>query len=477
MSGLNIMHQYSDYFQLTTATQSLNIATIYVGGAIACLFWGYLTDRYGRRCTLFYAAMTTIIAAIIQATAKNVTVFSIARMLIGFGTTASAITAPAYLAETLPWNQRAWGLALFDDLFYVGALTAAGVTYGTSQLQSNWAWRLPSLLQGIWGLSCIAILPWMPESPRWLIDMGRRDEALGVLAAINSGGDTNDDLVRLQFCEICDTIGYERDPMPWKKIFQNRGSRKRLIITATCAFFSMIQGNQLTQYQIGKMLDHAGLTDTQTQMIINIGINGVTLIMSLLGSYYVDQIGAKSAVLVSTGGLTVALIITGLLTKFYGDSDYQPGIWATVAMIFVFAASYGFGWIPILFLIPAEMLNFSIRAWGMSMFSFIVNITGIWANFSFPIGLDQIGWKLYLINAAWNVGTFAFIWYYWVEVKGKTLEEIDEIIDGVKHSDVPNVETVLAGLTDGAWKVKVAQWVKTRCARKQEESEEFDSLR
>lgn len=265
MAGLNIMPQYNKYFDLTTATQSLNIATIYMGGCIACLFWGWLTDQYGRRLTLFYSAIITIFAAIIQATAQNVIMFCIARVLIGLGTTASAITAPAYLAETLPWNQRAWGLALFDDLFYVGALTAAGVTYGTSQIDGTWAWRLPSLLQGFWGLACICLLPWMPESPRWLIDMGRHDEALAVLAALNAGGDTSDDLVRLQFCEICDTIGYERAPLPWKEIVKNRGSRKRLIITATCAFFSMVLGNQLTQYQIGKVLDHAGLTNGETQ--------------------------------------------------------------------------------------------------------------------------------------------------------------------------------------------------------------------
>lgn len=265
MSGLNLMPQYNDYFNLTTATQSLNIATVYMGGCIACFFWGWLTDQYGRRFTLFYAALITILAATIQAAAQDVIMFCIARVLVGFGTTASAITGPAYLAETLPWDQRAWGLALFDDLYYIGALSAAGVSYGTSGMNSTWAWRLPSLLQGIWGLGCIIILPWMPESPRWLIDMGRHNEALVVLAAINADGDTSNDLVRLQFCEICDTIGYERNPLPWNKIFKNRGSRKRLIITATCAFFTMVLGTQLTQYRIGKVLDQAGLTNNNTQ--------------------------------------------------------------------------------------------------------------------------------------------------------------------------------------------------------------------
>lgn len=196
---------------------------------------------------------------------------------------------------------------------------------------------------------------------------------------------------------------------------------------------------------------------------MNIGINGVTLIISIVGTFYTDQAGAKAAALVSTAGLTVSLFVVGALTKFYGNTDYKPGIFATVALIFIFSASFGFGWIPILFLIPAEMLNFSIRAWGMSMFSFVINITGIWANFAFPLGLDHIGWKLYMINGAWNIGIFVFVWYYWVEVKGKTLEEIDAVFDGVKHSNVPDVGMVLSGSVDGVWKEQVANWVKIKC--------------
>lgn len=204
-------------------------------------------------------------------------------------------------------------------------------------------------------------------------------------------------------------------------------------------------------------------------MMLNIGINGVTLFISIIGTFFTCHAGAKASAMVATGCMTISLFIIGVLTKLYGNTDYKPGIFATVAMIFVFSASFGFGWIPILFLIPAEMLNFSIRAWGMSMFSLVVNITGIWANFAFPFGLEHIGWKLFMINGAWNVGIFCFIWYYWVEVKGKTLEEIDVVFDGVKHSNVPDVGMVLSGSVDGAWKEKVAHWAKTKYSNQGDE--------
>jgi hypothetical protein len=62
-----------------------------------------------------------------------------------------------------------------------------------------------------------------------------------------------------------------------------------------------------------------------------------------------------------------------------------------------------------------------------------------------PIGLDNIGWKLYMVNGAWDILIVVFIAYYWIETKDRTLEEIDEAIVGEKHSDVPDLEQIIQG--------------------------------
>ncbi|KAI6259349.1 hypothetical protein MCOR27_005571 [Pyricularia oryzae] len=452
MSGMNIMPQYDEYFHLSDATRSLMIATNYVGGCLACLCWGSLIDNYGRRNGLFWSAAITMVAAGLQGGAVNIAMFCIARVIIGFGTTASVIAGSAYLAETLPWNKRAWGLCLFDDFFYVGALVASGVTYSTYKMESTWSWRLPSLLQGAWGLLCILLIPLVAESPRWLIDQGRPTEGLLVLARINANGDTRDELVRLQFCQIVETIGYERDPMSYKEMIRNRGARVRLIITATCAMFSMLTGNIVVMYNIGDMMNNVGVGDREVQLILNVGLNALSLVVSIMGSFFVDRFGVKCVTLISTGGVSISLFLLGALTRYYGNSTESAGVWAAVFAIFLFAGFYAFGWIPILFLLPAEMLYFRIRARGMAMFSFVVCATGIWGNFAFPAALVAIEWRLWIINGAWNLGFLVFIWWFWIEIRGKTLEEIDVLFDGKKHFDVPNIQEVLDGTTDDAWK-------------------------
>ncbi|KAK8057963.1 hypothetical protein PG996_011900 [Apiospora saccharicola] len=449
MGALNILPQYRDYFQLTNSLRSLNIAINYIGGSLACLCWTWVTDTYGRRVGLFWAAAITVFAAILQAASVHIAMFCLSRVLIGFGNVASVITGAAYLAETLPWEQRAWGLALFDDFFYVGALVAAGATLATSRLPGAWAWRLPALLQCVWGGVCIALLPWMPESPRWLIDQGRGREALVVLARVNADGDVRDDLVRLQFRQIFQTIEYERNPMRYGEMLANRGARKRLIITLTCALFSMLTGNIIVMYYLGDILNHAGVTDQELQLVMvsasfsNVGINATSLVVSIVGTFYVDKRGVKSATLVSTGGCAISLFALGIISKVNDNTDTTADDYAAVACTFLFAACYAFGWIPILFLLPAEMLYFRIRALGMSMFSLVVCVTGIWGNFVMPLALQHLGWRLWILNGAWNLLFFGFR-------------------DAQRG---PDVAEVLAGSADANWKDKLGTWMSHRFGR------------
>lgn len=121
----------------------------------------------------------------------------------------------------------------------------------------------------------------------------------------------------------------------------------------------------------------------------------------------------------------------------------QAGIIATVAAIFLFQGAYSFGWTPLLYLYPPEVLNYPIRAKGMGIFTFVLNGASLLCVFSFPFALESIGYKTYLANGMWDVLEVAFILFYWVETSGKTLEEIDAVLDVSKHSEAPNLEDIV----------------------------------
>ncbi|KAF9067333.1 sugar transporter [Rhodocollybia butyracea] len=452
INGLNILPSYVDYFHLNPATTGLNTASLYIGGCVAAVTWGKVTDVIGRRPALLWAAIISLIAVILQSAAQNVAMFVIARIILGYGTSASGISGPAYLAETLPLHWRGWGLGVFNDFYYIsvptGGLIAAGLTYGTSFIASTWAWRIPSIVQGVFSIFCIIIIPFIPESPRWLLFQGRRDEAHVVLAQTYSNGDLNDKVVLAQLQEMEDTFEHERNAgqtLSVVQIFKTKSARKRMWLAVSAAVFSTIAGNVIASYYLGTMLANAGISSTKKQLQINIILNAFCLCCSVFGTYFIDRWGRKMTAAISTSLLTVFLFLVGALTKVFGNSNNTSGVYATVGMIFLFQGAYSIGWTPVLYLYPPEVLNYPIRANGMGVFTFFLNATALLIVFTMPIALVDIGWKTYMINGSWDIVMLGLILYYWIETKGKTLEEIDELIDGDRHTDVPDLARIIRG--------------------------------
>jgi MFS family permease len=313
-------------------------------------------------------------------------------------------------------------------------------------MDSTWAWRLPSALQALFSIMCLCLLPFTPESPRWLEAQGRGQEALTALAVTFANGDIDDPAVVIQYREITDTLSFERTyekPSFINKFRTSASTRKRIFLATTVAVFSMLSGNNIISYYLGGMLTQAGITNSTTQLEINIILNAWCLVVSIIGTMMADKLGRKRLAAISTGLLTIFLFMVGALTKVYGNSTNHSGIYGTVACIFLFQGAYSFGWTPLTVLYPPEVLNYSIRSFGMGWYTFWVNGVGLMVTFSFPYALAAIGWKTYMINGAWDVLELVVVLVTWVETKGRTLEEIDENLDGAMHSDMPKLETIM----------------------------------
>ena len=306
--------------------------------------------------------------SILTAAAQNIAMFLVARFILGIGIGFTYVVVPIYLAETLPLKYRTLGLGFINDMYYVGGLLSAGITYGTSLFDSTWAWRLPALCQIAFTVISIMALPFTPESPRWLAFHGRKEEALKAIAQVTSNSDTSSHATQLQFVQICESLDYERETETpsIKQLFVHKGYRKRLLLVFTVALFSMMTGSNIFSYYLGSVLANAGIEDSNTQLQVNIVLNAFCLVVCLVGTYMADRIGRKMLALVSTSLCTVALFIIGALTKEYGDSTNKAAIYANVAFIFLAQGVYSFGWTPLLEMYPPELLNYPIRSIGMA---------------------------------------------------------------------------------------------------------------
>ncbi|ORY35341.1 general substrate transporter [Naematelia encephala] len=451
LNGLNILPVYTDYFNLTPATTGLNTASVFIGGFFGPLCAGVIADYCGRRPAILYGCIICIVGIILQTAAQDIAMFVVARIVLGFGQGITGVACPVYLSETFASRWRAWGVGLLNDFYYVGALLAAGITLGTAKWDSTWAWRAPSLFQAIFSFLCIIILPFIPESPRWLVKNDRLDEARCVVAQANADGDISHPVVVTVYKEIIDTLAYETSTgasMSPKEIIRTPGARRRVLIGASAGPFSCVAGNVIASYYLGAELDTAGITDYNSQLKANVVLNVWCLACCLFGTHLAAAWGRKPTALVSQSLLIICLFIIGGLSKMYADNMAGASsalVYGNVAVMFLFQGFYSIAWTPLLTLYPPEVMNYSIRANGYALTSLSLNCFAIVMTYVMPIGLTNIGWKMYMINGSWDIVILALIAVYWVETKGKSLEEIDAIFEGVKHSDVPDVEEVRLG--------------------------------
>ncbi|KAF4954511.1 hypothetical protein FSARC_12124 [Fusarium sarcochroum] len=416
MGSLNVMESYRNYFKLTTSTTAVNTCATFLGAIAVGPFAGMLIDWKGRRAGLYAACVINIAGAVIAGAAVNIAMFIAGRIILGVGVGLGQTSASTYVAETTAPTIRSFALGLYFSCWAVGSLLASSVSYGSSSLEpSNWSWRIPSYLQAAAPAAVLGLVPFLPESPRWLAYNDRREEALQVLARINGKQEQNPD-VQLQFREVVDTL----------------------------------------EYYFGSMLTQAGLGDPTTQLKINVCLSSWQLVVAIIGSGLSEKLGRRVLVLTSLGLCSVFFYLLAGLTAKFGTAGDTAGTYGTVACIFLFLGSYAFGITPLTAMYAPEVLPYNMRANGIAMQGIVLKSCGVLVSMAFPYMLEAIGWKTYIINASWNILLWIYIYFQWVETKGLTLEEVDALFDGQVHTGSDGVEVLEKGVTLEAQVSKVS---------------------
>lgn len=181
--------------------KGLLTAMIEIGALIGAFSQGWLADRLSRKYSIALAAAIFILGSVLQTSAQSYNLLVSARFIAGIGVGQLSLLAPLYISEISPPEIRGSLLVLEELSIVTGIVVAFWITYGTRYIASDWAWRLPFLLQILPGIVLFTGIHFLPFSPRWLVTQGRNQEALTTLSRLRQLPKT-DKKVRQEWLDI-----------------------------------------------------------------------------------------------------------------------------------------------------------------------------------------------------------------------------------------------------------------------------------
>jgi MFS family permease len=190
------------------------------------------------------------------------------------------------------------------------------------------------------------------------------------------------------------------------------------------------QGVAVVSYYLTLVLDTIGITDTDTQTLINGLLQVFNFIAALSAAIFVDRLGRRTLFLWSAMGMLLSFIIWTTCSAVFDTSQASALGRTVIAFVFIFYFHYDIAYTPLLMGYPTEFFPYNIRSKGLTVELLSVYGSLIVLAFVNPIALDNIGWRYYIFFCAFDVLVLVVTWFVFPETKGHSLEEIAEFFDG-----------------------------------------------
>lgn len=406
-----------------------------IGSCCSIPFIGQSLDRYGRRFGIFIGCFTVVIAVILQGTSVltgSIAQLLCARFLLGFGGNIAQASGPTYCVEISHPSYRGILTGGQSSMQNLGGILAAVVTFSTMNFGGNAAWLIPSWVQLVLpGIACLTIW-FLPESPRWLYTHNKQSQAMAFLTRFHGDGDTENPYVTLQMSEFeaqLDLDGADKKWWDYRVLFRTRSQRYRLGNSLTIGIWGALSSGGLSYY-IGAFFKSAGITNANTVLRYNIWQNFVATIASFIGSFLSDHVGRRMLLLPALAGMGLCWVAMAVGTSVVEHNPANAaGAKAGIAFFIIFGFVYCAGITPLQGVYAVEVFSYEQRAKGIAFYSFVVNAVALINQFATPVALANIGWKTYIIFCVWCFVEFVISYFFNVETKGYTLEELDFIFE------------------------------------------------
>jgi len=418
-------------------TQSLNLSQLFVevvtswvtlGALFGALAAGELADRIGRKPTVLIAGGMFTLGSLIQGLAPDMYVLVAGRLIVGAGVGVAAVAAPLYAAELAPTNLRGRFVSSYQLAITMGIFLAYLVD-GWFAKTGSWRWMLGA--SAVPGLLLFVVALIAPESPRWLMKIGRREEAGAQLAKIRPGVDFGPRLDAIE-----KSLKADGDKASWGEAFQPQW-RRPLLIGVGLAVFQQITGINAVIYYADQIFAAAGFSSVASQTTVTTwAIGGVNVLSTFIAIAFIDGLGRRKLLLAGLIGMCVSLLVVGGAfhvvesikpAALTGSGPSMAGL-VTLAGLVCFIVSFAFSMGPVVWTVINEIFPGRIRGravaiatavnWGSAFLVsefFLSMVHGIGADLTFGV------------FAAFCVVAWVWIFFRVPETKGLSLEQIQDM--------------------------------------------------
>jgi SP family arabinose:H+ symporter-like MFS transporter len=407
----------SQLFHLNPAGVGWAAGCALIGCIAGCVAAGTVADYLGKKKGLGLCALCFALSSVGMLFAGNLHQFVLWRLIGGVGIGAASVISPNYIAEIAPTRVRGRCVTLYQLGIVVGILAAVFVNMLIQRMgdeawniSTGWRWMflagvVPAILFGL------MILPAV-ESPRWLMKMGRRDQAIAVLAQINGP-----DIARSEAAEIENSLAIEEGHI--SELFTT--FRRPLLLGIMLAGLQQISGITPLFSFLPEIFRSAG-TATSDAFFQSVLVSLINLLFTLFALWLVDRAGRKTLILAGTTLQFISLVLVGWFYHIHGS-----GL-AILILVMSFVAGHAFGNGVACWVIISEIYPTKVRGRGMSIATTALWIVGYLGNQLFPtmqkhLGSDGTFW----LFSAGALLTIVLVGWLVPETKGRSLEEITQL--------------------------------------------------
>jgi SP family sugar:H+ symporter-like MFS transporter len=418
-------------FHTHAAGTGLAVGPVLVGCAAGAFLGGALADSLGRRPTMLLTALLFLSSALVTGAAHSAALFILARVGGGLAIGAASVLGPAYIAEVAPahWRGR---LASLQQLAIVLGLflaflsnyliaRAAGDATATFWLGAA-AWRWMLWMEAVPSAAFLVGVGLVPESPRFLVASGRRDEARCVFARL--GGDA-DGLVR----QVEDSLRGQHRPR--LADLRQMGRLAPVVwVGIGLAVFQQLVGINVIFYFGEVLWQAAGATEADA-LRINLLTGLVNILATFIAIALIDRVGRKPLLLAGSLGMAVTLAALAVLfaTAAVGPDGKpvftRPEAVAALTAANLYVVSFGVSWGPVVWVLLGEMFPNRRRGAALAVAGACNWVSNFAVTVTFLPLLEVAGLGgAYGLYAAAALASLVFVWAAVTETKGRSLEEM-----------------------------------------------------